>query len=607
MEDSPDPLSLFHRHIQPFFEKHGKGLPILIDDSGSERRIKTRDLKQLARLDILRGVCVTAQPAVAGNYLKGARHYKARHEFGVFLGNAEQIFSLFKPAGGVLGGLQERWQRLWLGAEMPHGIAPLSASLFPRAWRQAWNAAVAGDAPRMLAFQEAFKNLAVPFDPMACVRAALAEEGVLSSDLGLPGSPRLDDAQRGEWLFEYFSTKKELGRLLKEAPQPAAPRAAEQGAQAPARQPAPWDVVGIGGVVLDEFHRVGKIVGAEAKGQTQGRPERRPGGVMLNQLSWAASLGMKSAAFGFVGADADGDWLRSELRLRGVDDAGLRPGSQSSDISHIFVDAKGARAIYLEPGAVTASSARELSQFEALISGAKLLSTEISLLPLEAVEAAMALAKKHTACRWPWTWISRLPRPRPSPDWARSAQLQRLLKGADYLKTSVAFARELAPKARPAALALALHKKYAKKKGAWVALTDGAKGCQLSDGVRTLKIPALKGLRVIDSTGCGDAFMAGMLAATRLGLSLEEAGRLANACGAACATSLGAAAPAEGARASIARLYKGPGLSLEALGPLGGAEEQGQAFVAKALRSFRSFPAKSQAGTWPGPGPYPQG
>lgn len=224
VEDVPDPGTLFHRHIQPLFEKLGRSLPILLEDSGSERRIRTRDLKQLARLDSLRGAIVTASPKVVANYLKGARHYKARHEFGIFLGDPQLMFRLFRPPSTLLGNLRERWQRLWLSAELPHGVVPLSANLFPKAWRQAWAAAYTGDAERMEAFESVFKSLVFPYHPEACVRAALLAEGVLSSDQCLAGGVRLNDEQRALWLGEYFAAKKELEKLTKDTGSPASSR-----------------------------------------------------------------------------------------------------------------------------------------------------------------------------------------------------------------------------------------------------------------------------------------------------------------------------------------------------------------------------------------------
>jgi arabinose-5-phosphate isomerase len=53
-------------------------------------------------------------------------------------------------------------------------------------------------------------------------------------------------------------------------------------------------------------------------------------------------------------------------------------------------------------------------------------------------------------------------------------------------------------------------------------------------------VPAYRVERVLDSTGAGDAFLGGLLVALAAGLAWPDAGRLANACGAACVEKLGA-------------------------------------------------------------------
>jgi arabinose-5-phosphate isomerase len=53
-------------------------------------------------------------------------------------------------------------------------------------------------------------------------------------------------------------------------------------------------------------------------------------------------------------------------------------------------------------------------------------------------------------------------------------------------------------------------------------------------------VPAYRVERVLDSTGAGDAFLGGLLVALAAGLDWPDAGRLGNACGAACVEKLGA-------------------------------------------------------------------
>ncbi len=71
-----------------------------------------------------------------------------------------------------------------------------------------------------------------------------------------------------------------------------------------------------------------------------------------------------------------------------------------------------------------------------------------------------------------------------------------------------------------------------------VAVTLGARGCVVAaDGARD-RVPAIP-VTVVDTTGCGDAFNAGLIAGLLLGCAPGDAARLGVACGALVATGLG--------------------------------------------------------------------
>ncbi|HTB23250.1 MAG TPA: dihydrodipicolinate synthase family protein [bacterium] len=224
VENIPDAGSLFHRHISPLYQRLGKGLPLFLYDNpdvyrmGRQDRLRTGEVKQLARLDYVCGVKVTADVRTAGNYLKGARNFKARHEFGVYLGRALQAFPFFTPVHGPLGKLRERWRRFWVAPEAPHGIVPLSANLFPGAWRRAWSACVAGDVRAMDAYRDSLGRLHEAFrfgdkhKGIACVKIALAWEGVLGSARTAPETPALSADEEARWSRDYREIKKELAR-----------------------------------------------------------------------------------------------------------------------------------------------------------------------------------------------------------------------------------------------------------------------------------------------------------------------------------------------------------------------------------------------------------
>ena len=60
-----------------------------------------------------------------------------------------------------------------------------------------------------------------------------------------------------------------------------------------------------------------------------------------------------------------------------------------------------------------------------------------------------------------------------------------------------------------------------------VALTQGARGSRLHAGGEVVEVAAVPPLRVVDPTGAGDAYLAGLMAGLRRGLDLAAAGRMA--------------------------------------------------------------------------------
>jgi len=59
-----------------------------------------------------------------------------------------------------------------------------------------------------------------------------------------------------------------------------------------------------------------------------------------------------------------------------------------------------------------------------------------------------------------------------------------------------------------------------------VALTQGSRGSQIYAGEEVVTVPAIPARRMVDPTGAGDAYIAGLLAGLRRGLTLVEAGQM---------------------------------------------------------------------------------
>ena len=73
-----------------------------------------------------------------------------------------------------------------------------------------------------------------------------------------------------------------------------------------------------------------------------------------------------------------------------------------------------------------------------------------------------------------------------------------------------------------------------------VGIKLGAEGCYLTNEQEEYFIPAFKVEKIVDTTGAGDSFIAGLIAGQANGLSLKESGRLGNMVGALSVQTLGA-------------------------------------------------------------------
>jgi sugar/nucleoside kinase (ribokinase family) len=80
-----------------------------------------------------------------------------------------------------------------------------------------------------------------------------------------------------------------------------------------------------------------------------------------------------------------------------------------------------------------------------------------------------------------------------------------------------------------------------------------AQGCYLDDGSKAVAIPACK-IDVVDTTGAGDTWFGGLLAALVRGMTLEQMGRFANRAAADCCMALGASAGVQSYKSTLARV-----------------------------------------------------
>jgi len=327
--------------------------------------------------------------------------------------------------------------------------------------------------------------------------------------------------------------------------------------------PSRLDVVGVGSMVVDRVHRAPRILGSDEKAILRDVAGSGPvrtyvGGVVLNHLGWAAALGLRAGVFGRQGEDEGGRFLRAAMERLGIETS-LDLTASASSVAEIFVDDAGGRAIYMAPAATAETSPEHIREHAEFVRRAARLTTEVSQLPLPAVREALGIAR---AAGVPTVVDLDVPPSDALAGLGDRATLDDVLRAADLLKPAKRAARELVPEAGndPLAMARALRDRFGNDA---VVVTDGEAGCAIAAAGFEGFVPA-RPVKAQDTTGAGDAFLGGLLAGLHHGLGWEDAGRLANACGAACVEKLGAFPddPAA-ARARVMEIYSGPELTLD--------------------------------------------
>ncbi len=316
-----------------------------------------------------------------------------------------------------------------------------------------------------------------------------------------------------------------------------------------------FDLVGAGSMVVDLIYRTPRIVGAEEKIELfrydTGRTVKTlVGGVTLNHLSWASLLGLRVGICGKQGDDEYGRFLREGMDRHSIDKHITLDGSASSS-AHIFVDPDGRRGIYMSPAATSETTGAYMrSQHADYIRRSRMLSTEISQLPLDAVVAALEIAREAGMTTILDVDILRSDAIK---SLGGAEDFERALKLADYLKPSKGAASEITGEDDALRAAEILRKKYGARA---VIITDGGAGCVIDSSELSDRAPAYP-IKTINSTGAGDAFLGGMIAGLHHGLKWKDALKLANACGAACCEIMGATPELDQSRSRVFELYDG--------------------------------------------------
>lgn len=299
-----------------------------------------------------------------------------------------------------------------------------------------------------------------------------------------------------------------------------------------------YDVCALGDAIVD--------MKPMAVSQGEGCLQPNPGGTIANMLSACSMLGLKCVIIGKVGDDVFGQYMAKHLEKYGVSTQGLHyDGYVRTTLSFVTLNEHGERSFsfYRNPGADTMLKPEELNTD--LIRRSKIF--HFSAMPLtdepsrQTCMAAIGEAVKNNAivsCDVNYRanlWRDRVTAKR---------VILRSLRHVDILKASE---EDLTLLTDTNDVAKAVDRLYRQFKTPVIFATLGENGCYYKKGAATGHFSTY-GVKAVDTTGAGDAFMGGMLYQTlSLGKpvkdwtdgDLRNIIHFANACGAFSVARLG--------------------------------------------------------------------
>jgi len=279
-------------------------------------------------------------------------------------------------------------------------------------------------------------------------------------------------------------------------------------------------VVVVGDVMVD-------VVAAAAAplahaSDTDARVRWTGGGAAANVAAWLAARDVPVALVARAGADVAGRGAVAELREAGVDVRVAVDEARGTGTCVVVIGADGERTMLPDRGANLALAPEDVPA-DLFVPGAHLHLSGYVLLHAGPRPAGLAaLDHAHEA----GMTISVDPA---SAAPLRACGAERVLgwiAGCDVLLPNLDEARVLSGEHDAEAAARTL---LARADAREVVVTLGAEGALWTDGVSLIRVAAPRGVPVVDTTGAGDAFAAGWLAARRDGAEVAEA--LEAACG----------------------------------------------------------------------------
>lgn len=285
-----------------------------------------------------------------------------------------------------------------------------------------------------------------------------------------------------------------------------------------------FDVICFGALNVDRLYRVNRIAGRDEESFIIDFKEA-PGGSAANTAVGLARLGLKTGFIGKVSDNREGKLLLNDFKRQNVDVDGIIVSKEGrSGVAMGYVDTKGDRALYIDPGVNDSLELKEIDLKYASNTAFLHLTSFIGEKPFKAQkELVMGLRDVRVSFD-------------PGELYAR--------KGLTVLKLMIERSFVMLPSENE--LKLLTGKKYDEgskilmKKGvSIVAVKLGERGCYVTDGKESYLVEPYK-VEVVDTTGAGDAFCAGFLYSLIKNKDLYECGRFGNFVASRCIEKVGA-------------------------------------------------------------------
>jgi ribokinase len=273
------------------------------------------------------------------------------------------------------------------------------------------------------------------------------------------------------------------------------------------------------------------------------------GGKGSNQAVAAARLGARVRLRTALGGDSFAAGARELWAAEGITASPVTCPAEATMAGAIIVDDRGENRIVIAPGALDGFRPEHVTAAD--VDGADVLLVQLEI-PLPTALRALRLAAS--------AGVRSILNPAPAPD---GPLVPDLLAAANIITPNLNEARLLLSALTPAGPAAggpgpggegevdrepadaaaddcaAMAARLAERAGAVVVLTAGARGAYLADGGPVRHVPAPVVTDVVDTTGAGDAFNAGLAVALAEGADLDGAARFATRAAAYCVRAAG--------------------------------------------------------------------